>query len=300
MRVLITGATGLIGSRISAFCRQRNIAVNYLTRHKSKIENKLNYQGFYWNPNEEEIDSDCLKGVSAIINLAGANLFNVWTNSYKQTLRESRIASLELLFDTLKNYDNEVEQLVCASAIGIYPSSFQKIYNEDENEKDASFLGELLQSFEETADKFSTIGIDVAKIRTGMVLAKQGGALPIFAFSVKKYMGALLGSGNQWQSWIHIDDIAEIYLFAVSKRLDGIYNAVAPNPVTNKELTMAIASHFDKPLWLPKIPKTLLKTFMGEMSEVALSSQLVASKKIEQMGYKFEYNNINKALEDLL
>lgn len=300
MRVLITGATGLIGSRIVRFFRERKLAVNYLTRHKSKIENTSDYQGFYWNPKEREIDLDCLKDVSAVINLAGANLFHLWTKSYKQTLLESRIEPLELLLDTLKNHKNEVEQLVSASAIGVYPNSFQKIYNENEQKIDKSFLGDLVEKWENTADRFSEIGVDVAKIRTGIVLAKKGGALRMFKFSVENYMGAPLGNGRQWQSWIHIDDIAKIYLFAISKRLDGTYNAVAPNPVTNEKLTQAIAHQVDKPLWLPKIPKAVLKTFGGEMSEIALSSQLVESKKIEQMGYKFDYTNINKALEDLL
>lgn len=300
MRILITGATGFIGSRITAICKERKIGVNYLTRKRSKIQNTADYQGFCWNPEEKEIDLDCLKGVRVVINLAGANLFRLWTNSYKKTLIESRTETLNFLFDTLRNHENEVEQLVSASAIGVYPSSFQKIYNEAEQELDESFLGKLVQSWEAAADQFSTIGIDVAKIRTGIVLGKKGGALPIFKLSVKSYLGAPLGNGKQWQSWIHIDDIARIYLFAVRKRLDGTYNAVAPNPVTNEELTQAIANQLRQSLWLPKIPKILVKTFLGDMSNIALSSQLVESKKIEQMGYRFHFTNINKTLEDLL
>lgn len=243
---------------------------------------------------------DCLKGVHVVINLAGANLFRLWTNAYKKTLAESRTGTLNFLFDTLRKHEHQVEQLVSASAIGVYPSSFQKIYNESESELDESFLGKLVQSWEAAADQFSTIGIDVAKIRTGMVLGKKGGALPILKLSVKSYLGAPLGNGKQWQSWIHIDDIARMYLFAVRKRLDGTYNAVAPNPVTNEELTQAIANQLHQSLWLPKIPKILVKTFLGKMSTVALSSQLVESRKIEEMGYHFHFTNINKTLEDLL
>lgn len=300
MRVLITGATGLIGTKLMEHCHQRNIKVNYLTRNKSKIKKTAHIQGFYWNPKEKEIDLDCLKEVSAIINLAGASLFNIWTKSYKKTIRESRNDTLTFLFEVLKNHKNQVEQLVSASAIGIYPSSFQKIYDEDEQEISDSFLGETVQSWEQKADEFSSLGMEVSKIRTGIVLAEKGGVLPLFKRSVKNYLGAPLGSGKQWQSWIHIDDVAAIYLFAIAQRLDGVYNAVAPNPVTNEELTKAVSKQLDQPLWLPKIPKIVLETFLGEMSELPLSSQLVASKKIEEMGYHFHYTNINKALENLL
>lgn len=300
MRILITGATGLIGSKITEYCRQRGIEVNYLTHNRSKIKEEPNFQGFYWNPQTGEIDVKCLEKVDAVINLAGANLFKIWTKSYKKELIDSRVDSLNLLFKTLKNNKHQVKQLVSASAIGIYPHSFQKIYDETDPQAANSFLGKLIQKWEKAAGQFSTIGIDVAILRTGMVLAKNGGALPIFKLSVNSYLGAPLGTGKQWQSWIHVSDVARIYLFAILQNLDGVYNAVSPNPVTNEEMTNAIAENLKKPLWLPKIPAPLLKLFMGQMATVALSSQLVESKKIQQMGFEFYYSNINKALEDLL
>lgn len=300
MGILITGATGLIGSKILGICQERNIEVNYLTTRSSKINLGKNCRGFYWNPKEKVIDPACLTGVDAIINLAGANLFRRWTKSYKKKLLESRTASLELLFTALKENENQVNQLVSASAIGIYPSSYQKIYNEDAEMDKVSFLGKLVREWETSADRFSSLGIDVAKIRTGMVLAKKGGALPIFKLTTNSFLGSALGTGKQWYSWIHIDDIARLFLFAVTHNLDGVYNAVAPNPVTNEELVHAVAAHLDKAVWLPKIPAFALRAVLGQMGEIALSSQLVESKKIEEMGFQFYYTNMNKALEDLL
>lgn len=300
MRVLITGGTGLVGTKIRQLCAQQAIAVNYLTRNKNKLNKTAFSQGFYWNPEQKEMDVNALKEVSVIINLSGANLFHLWTKRYKKKIRASRIDSLRFLYRVLEENQNQVEHLVSASAIGIYPNSFQNIYNEDEANLSHVFLGKLVQEWEKEADKFRDIGLDVAKIRTGIVLANEGGFFPLLKFFVKHYLGTILGSGHQWQSWIHITDIAEVYLFAASNRLDGVYNAVAPNPVTQEELLNTIAKYTHRELWLPHVPEVILKIILGEMSQLPLSSQLVESKKLKKMGYHFRYANINKALENLL
>lgn len=300
MRILITGATGLVGSKIREFCREKDIGINYLSHSKSKLKKQPGYQGFYWNPKTGEIDIACLEGVTAIINLAGANLFNPWTKKYKKAILDSRIDSLELLYKTLKNNPHEIRQLVSASAIGIYPSSYQKLYSEDDAIAEHSFLIDVIKKWEAAADHFADLGMEVAKLRTGMVLGNEGGAFPVLKLPVKFFVGAPLGNGKQWQSWIHVCDLARIYLFAVERNLDGVYNAVAPNPVNNEELTEAIAKHMKRRLWMPKIPGNLIKAAMGEMGSIALSSQLVSSEKIQRMGFMFLYANINKALGDLI
>ncbi|MGA8853616.1 MAG: DUF1731 domain-containing protein, partial [Christiangramia sp.] len=143
-------------------------------------------------------------------------------------------------------------------------------------------------------------GLDVAKIRVGLVLAENGGILEKITKPISLNMGAALGSGKQWQSWIHIEDLAGIFLFAIQIDLTGTYNAVAPNPVTNKELTNQLASKMGKSVWLPNVPSIALKTLLGEMSQIVLSSQLVSCKKIVEQGFNFKYTNLSRALNDLV
>ncbi|APS39016.1 TIGR01777 family oxidoreductase [Salegentibacter sp. T436] len=300
MRVLITGATGLIGSKISRLCQEKGIKVHYLSTSKDKLENKTDYKGFYWNPNENEIDSKAIEGVDTIINLVGASIAERWTPEQKKKILKSRTETANLLYTCLQENGHEVKNLLSASAIGIYPSSLEKLYTEEDQGVDDSFVGEVVVKWEEAVDNFKDLGIEVAKIRIGLVLAKNGGMLQKLKEPVNFNVGSPLGNGKQWQSWIHIDDISGIFMFALEKELTGVYNAVAPNPVTNKELVNEVASQIGKPVWLPNVPKVALKLVLGEMSRLVLSSQLVSSDKIEQEGYNFKYVNLSKALEDLI
>ncbi len=299
MRVLITGATGMIGSKVTSLCREKGIKVNYLTTSKSKISKEDDYKGFYWDPAEGQIEKACIEGVKTIVHLAGASIAEPWSNSYKRTIIRSRTQTAALLLKTLKEESHEVENFISASAIGIYPSSLQKLYFEDDKLVADNFLGEVVVKWEAAADEFEKEGLDVAKIRIGLVMAEEGGMLEKIKKPVSINLGAALGSGKQWQSWIHIEDLARIFLFAIENNLSGIYNATAPNPVTNKELTKELAKQMNKPLWLPNVPKIVLKTLLGEMSQMVLSSQLVSSEKIESAGYDFKYKNLARALADL-
>lgn len=299
MRVLITGATGLVGSKLSHLCRERGIKVNYLTTSREKISSEEDYKGYYWDPDNAEIEKGCIDGVSTIIHLAGASIAEPWTRSYKKKIIKSRVDTAALLFKTLKEKPNQVENLISASAIGVYPSSLQKLYYEDEEATASNFVGDVVRKWEAAADQFAQLGIDVAKIRIGLVLAEDGGMLEKMKKPISLNMGAALGSGKQWQSWIHIEDLAGIFLFAIENHLTGIYNAVAPNPVTNKEFTKELASQMGKTVWLPKVPKIALQTMLGEMSQIVLSSQLVSNDKIEKAGYDFKYKNLPRALGDL-
>lgn len=300
MRILITGATGLVGSEITRLCHENGIKVNFLTTSKGKIEKSETYRGYYWNPSEGKVDERCLEGVGAVINLAGANVFQPWTSSAKKKILESRISSLHLLYKLLKENSHEVGQLVSASAIGIYPSSKSKMYYEDEQEVADNFLGEVSQKWEAAADKIRELNILVSKVRIGIVLSPDGGALPQIMKPVKLNIGAPLGSGKQWQSWIHVRDLARIFMFIIKNGLSGVYNGVAPNPATNEDLTRETALALDKKLWLPKVPGFALKLAMGEMSNVVLGSQLVSSKKIEDEGFEFHYVNLRQAIKDIM
>lgn len=299
-KVLITGATGLIGSELVRQCHAEGIAVNYLSTSREKIKNSENYKGFYWNPQNGEIDLRAFDGATAIINLVGSTIAKPWTRDYKKVILESRIDAINLLRDTLLKIDHSIVHFISASGISIYPNSRTKLYTEEIEAVDTTFLSEVVVAWEAAAAQFKTMGMEVSKVRTGVVLSKNDGALPKLVKPIKLGVGAPLGSGEQWMSWIHLEDIAGIYLFLLKNQLEGKYNAVAPNPVQNKKMTKMIASKLNCPLWLPNIPSFAIKLLMGEMSVLVLEGQLVSSKKVEQLGYHFKYYNLENALQDLL
>jgi len=300
MRVLITGATGLIGSEIVKNCHAKGIAVNYLTTSKSKIENNSNYQGFYWNPSHSKIDVNCIKDVDTIIHLVGASISKRWTKAHKQAIINSRLETTALLHDTVKNNSNTIKQIISASAIGYYPDSLTNYYSEDEKEISTSFLGQVVEAWEQVVDTFKTLNIIVSKVRIGIVFSKKGGAFPELAKPIKFGAGAAMGSGKQWMSWVHLNDLAGIFMHVLQHNLEGIYNGVAPNPATNNTITKAIAKKMKRPLFLPNIPKFAMQLVLGEMHIILFESQRVSSKKIEDSGFDFKYVNLDAALEELV
>lgn len=301
MKVLITGATGLIGKEIVKRCHEEHISVHYLTTSREKLKSEDNYKGFYWNPEEKVIDLKCFEDVDAIINLAGAAIAKRWTDSYKKVILESRIQSLDCLRNALSKLENHhIKHIVSASAIGFYPDSFTKYYEESCDKVSPTFLGEVVSKWESAVDEFSKLGLFVSKVRIGLVLDKEEGALPQIVKPVKLGLGSAFGSGDQWQSWIHVHDLSKIFVYIVQNELDGVYNGVAPNPITNSDLTKAVAKTLHKPLFMPHIPEFLMKLVLGEMHILLYESQRVCSKKIENTGFEFTYSNIQPTLEAIL
>lgn len=300
MRILIAGATGLVGQELVKLCHEQGIAVNYLTTSKSKLSTADNYKGFFWHPESGEIDIACFHDVEVIINLAGASISKRWTNSYKKEILESRIDTANCLLRSIKKNHIKIKHYISASAIGIYPSSVTNYYDEECEKVSPSFLGEVVEAWEQAADQFKTIGAIVTKIRIGLVMSANGGALPEIVKPVKYFVGAAFGNGQQWQSWIHISDLAKIFLFVAEHELEGVFNAVAPNAVSNEELTKAVAETLNKPLILPNVPKFAMKLLLGDMHILLFESQRVCGQKIEEEGFNFEYHNIRPVLQDLL
>lgn len=298
-KILITGATGLIGREIVKMCHEQHMTVHFLTTSKEKLQSTNNFKGFYWNPDTNEIDENCFEGVDAIINLVGATISKRWTDSYKKEIISSRTTTAKLLFDTIKTHQFPVRQIVSASAIGIYPDSNTNYYEENEPQTSNSFLGQVVEKWESAVDNFSDLGMKVAKIRIGLVLSEQGGALPEIAKPIRFGAGAAFGSGEQWQSWIHVNDLARLFVFAVSNELAGTYNGVAPNPVTNNELTKAVAKVLHRPLILPNIPKAAMKLVLGEMHILLFESQRVSASKTEASGFDFKYHHLEPALLEI-
>lgn len=300
MKVLITGATGLIGSELVDLLLKNGIEVHYLSTSKSKLVSQTNYKGFYWNPNSGEIDLDAFDDVETIIHLAGATVSKRWTSSYKEEIINSRVLSTRLLFQSLSKKQNTVKHIVTASAIGIYPDSNNKVYHEEETEVDDSFLGKVVYKWENEVSSFERLGILVSKVRIGLVLSKDGGALKEMIKPIKLGIGSPFGTGKQYQSWIHASDLVAIFYFIVANKLEGIYNAVAPYPVTNTDLVKAIASTLNKPCFLPNVPKFLMKIILGEMHEILFASQNVSAIKLLNKGFQFKYASLEKALQNLL
>lgn len=300
MKVLITGATGLVGSALTSLLLKEGYSVHYLTTSKGKIKKTEHYTGFYWDPSKNIIDDNCFQGVSTIINLAGATIAQRWSSRNKEVILNSRTKSLQTIYSAIsKMTDNRKFKLISSSAIGIYPDSLANYYTEQTTEIDDSFLGEVVEAWELEMEKFKQLSCEVAIIRTGLVCSARGGALPKLTMAVKNYIGAPFGSGNQWQSWIHIEDLAAMFLFVLEKDLKGVYNGVAPNPVANKKMVKELAKVLNRPLILPNVPEFSLKLLLGEMSYLLLASQRVSCSKIQKKGFHFKHKNICKALESL-
>jgi uncharacterized protein (TIGR01777 family) len=300
LKLLITGATGLVGAEIVNLCLAKNYTVHYLTTNKAKIVSQNNYKGFYWDPLTGEIDVNCLNGINAIINLAGASVSKKWTTKHKIAIRNSRLNSVRLLYQLLSENNHQVTHFCSASALGIYPSSLTKQYNETETETNLSFLGKVVHEWEQEVDKINDLNISVSKLRIGIVLSKKGGALPQMVKPIKLGFGSAIGNGKQFQSWIHIADLAHMFLYISEQSLSSNYNAVASAPVTNLEMTKVIAKQLEKSLWLPNIPNFIMKLILGEMSVLVLESQYLRNNKILEKGFIFEFDSIGEALQDCL
>ena len=300
MRILITGATGLVGTELIDLLLQNDISVHYLTISKQKEKYRPNVAGFFWNPEQGIIDENCLLGVDAIIHLAGSPISNRWTNAVKQEIIESRVLSSNTLYKALKENPNQVRQIVSASAVGIYPNSHTTIYTEETQSVDNSFLGNVVTKWEESVDKFKLLNIKVCKLRTSIVLAPNGGALPEMVKPVKLGLGAAFGNGKQIQSWIHVHDLARMYFFAVQNSWEGVFNAASPDPISSEMLTKKIAKILKKPLWLPNIPEFVMKLLLGEMHVLLFTDLNVSPQKAIKNGFTFDFPNIDEALQDTL
>ena len=204
------------------------------------------------------------------------------------------------MYTTLSSINNNVAQIISASAVGVYPSSINQIYHEEDEDVDNSFLGKVVHKWEQEVNCFEELNIKVAKIRIRIVLAKSGGALQEMSKPIKYGVGAAFGSGKQYQSWIHIDDLVNVFLFTITNKLSGVYNAVSPYTVKNSQLTKAIAKKLSKPILLPNIPKFVMCLILGEMHQILFTSQNVSSKKLLNEGFQFKHATLDKALQNLL
>ena len=303
--VLITGGTGLIGKAITTLLTDKGYHVILLTRTAPKEKSDApNIDFALWDIKKRTIDISALQKADHVIHLAGAGVVDKkWTAAYKKEILESRTESSKLLITTLKNNSNKVKTIVSASAIGWYGEDAVKdgkVFVETDAAA-TGFLGETCRLWEQSISQFEAPGKRLVKLRTGIVLSNNGGALAAFKKPIIFGVAGILGNGKQVVSWIHIDDLCRMYIVAIENDLlSGVYNAVAPEPVTNKTLTIELANTMKGKFYIPlHVPVFILKIMLGERSLEVLRSTTVSCTKIQQTGFTFLYPTIKTALKQL-
>jgi uncharacterized protein (TIGR01777 family) len=293
-KVLITGGTGFLGKHLNTHLRKDGNDISILSR---KISGDSTYA---WNVENNFIDPNALKKTNTIIHLAGASIADKrWTRSYKKEIVESRIKSTNLLYDALKKYPHAVDTFISVSAIGFYGNTGD-VWAEEEFHAKEDFLAQTCHEWEKAAAQIGSLGIRLVTFRIGLVLSKDDGILPVLIRPVKYFAGAPLGSGNQYMSWIHIDDLCRMFSYAIqNKNFHGVYNAVAPSPVTQKEFLQKIAAVLHRPLWPIKVPPVLLNLILGEKASIVLNGQRVSSEKIRMSGFNYLHTDLSKVLTEL-
>lgn len=298
--VLITGASGLIGSRLKARLLADGHEVRVLGRNNKGKENEGKYD---WNPAENEMDERALKDVTVLVHLAGESVAGkLWTKERKEAILQSRIQSSRLLVETITRTGYKPRKFIAASAVGYYGSfTSDKIFHEEDLPAH-DFLADVCVQWEKENTNFSLeLNIPSVILRIGVVLAKEGGALQEIVKPMRFLMGAVLGSGKQWVAWIHIDDLVGIIHFSVAdEKAQGIYNAVAPAFTNFKELTYAAAKSMNRFVSPIPVPKPVIKAALGEQAVIVLEGSRVSSEKIREAGYVFQFEQIQAALDDLL
>lgn len=295
-KILITGGSGLLGKQLTALLLSKGYTVAHLSRGPG---NDPRVETYLWDVTKGRIDQRCVDGVDIVVHLAGAGIAEKkWTDERKKLIIDSRTQSIALVYDVLKKHQHSVKRVISASGIGYYSDRGDELMTETDAPAN-DFLGQCCVAWEAAVDEGRTLGLQITKFRTGVVLDEKGGALPKLDMPVKFGVGAALGNGKQWTPWIHHEDVARMYLYSIENNIEGVYNMAAPNPVTNAQLTLAVAKRLKRPLWLPNVPAFALKLALGEMATLVLGSTKASAQKIIDAGFKFKYSKIDSALQDI-
>lgn len=290
--VLITGGSGFIGKHLTQMLQKNGYNVTILSRETSKPNH------FQWSINNSFIEEKAITSAQYIIHLAGANIGSKrWTKKRKQEIINSRIKSTTLLYQKVKELNPNLKAFISASGVGYYGAiTSEKIFTEKDKPHN-DFLSKTCKLWENASTPFKNLKIRTVIFRTGIVYDKKEGAFKKIKLPIKKGFGTVLGNGKQYMPWIHINDLCKLYLLAIENpKLKGVYNAVAPEHITNKELTKTIAKKTKKRIWLPNIPAFVLKIVLGKMSDLVLYGSRVSSEKIQKTGFTFQFKHIKDCI----
>jgi hypothetical protein len=301
MKIFITGGTGFIGSNLVKVLSHKGHQISILTRQYISIGSQtsnINYiqssPGKPYSWQAELINHD------AVINLAGASIFQIWTKKARQQIRNSRINMTKNIVNTLQETNRDIH-LINASAIGFYGTHDNDLILNEQAPSGNDFLASVCKDWESEALQAEKTGKKVTICRFGIVLGKDGGALKTMLPAFKLGAGSALGSGRQWFSWIHIEDLCEIICFLIENRhITGSINCTAPEPVRNREFSKALGKALNRPVILPAIPGFVIKPVLGELGDVILKGQRVIPEKLTTENYKFRYPALDQALQNLL
>ncbi len=292
--VLITGASGMVGSSIQKLFADAGYTVRTLVRDKTKA-NGVN--SFYWNYYAEEIDLKAFEGTEYLINLSGATVSKRWTLKYKKEIYDSRIMTADFLHKVIKANNFKIKKYISVSGTGYYGNSTTENLNEN-SPSGNDFLAMVCRDWEAAAKRFTDIKIPVCILRLGVVMHPKDGFVKRVGTLIKFFAGAHLGSGKQIISWIGLNDLSRLFLHVAEKNLVGIYNATATNPMTLEEIDNGIATYYHRKIILPNVPAWALKLALGEMSEIVLCSCHVSNAKIKTTGFVFNSEEFLEALKE--
>ena len=293
--VLLAGGSGLIGRRLAEILLEKGFAVRILSRSP---------QGegqFAWNPAAGTMDDAALEGIDAVVNLAGSGIADKrWTTARKRDLVESRVQSARTLRSAFGRTGLKPLVYLSSSAIGYYGNSGERWMTETDQPVDNSFMVECCRQWESAADEVAALGIRTVKLRIGIVLAREGGALAEFVKPLRLGIGGYFADGHAWYSWVHIDDVCRFFIWAIENpAIEGVFNVAAPHPVRNKDLLKAIARAMHQPAVFVPAPPFALRLVLGEMAVVVLNSNRIAANKAIQAGFQFRYPELAGALEQI-
>ncbi len=297
MKVLITGGSGLVGTALS----NRLLSIGHEVAHLSRSgSRKEGIQVYKWNPDEQYLQEGALDGVQVVVHLAGANIGQGrWTKSRRKEIVDSRVLGTRLLTKALKEQDHQVETVVAASAIGFYGDRGEQWLHEDSGHQPV-FLSEVCQVWEEEINRIQALNIRTTTLRIGIVLSKLGGALPKTAMSLNFGLAPSFGAGKQYYSWIHMEDLCHLIETAIDNiHYRGVFNAVAPNPVTYLDFLQKIKEVKEKKALIFPAPSFIFKVVLGEMASIILYSARVSAQKAVQFGFEFKYPDLHSALENI-
>ena len=296
MKFLITGGTGLIGKSIVQLLIEKNHHINVLSRKRGEDTKQVRY--YQWSPKNQTIDFTCIDDVDVIINLAGENIFGLWTKSKKKKILESRVKSLQLLKKLIKNRPNNVKQIISASAIGIFPNSQEIIFDENSTQKGNTFLANVVKEWEREIESLKAFKINVTTVRIGMVFCELGGIIKVLRLISKSRFLSFIGNGDQKISWIHLDDLSELFYKISQKNYNGLIHAVNNNPTTMLDLITNLTNKYKLKVKL-FIPSLILKSFFSLLclddfyEDIANSNKNVVSKRINKVHPELKYTSLN-------